>query len=147
MARFEFRRTGKADVTFCWPIYREAIEPLAVEFGAWDEAAQRRAIEATLDEEGASIMTANALQSGWLYVTESRHVIHLVHLYLLPELRNRGLGASFLQWMRDRSRRKGKALTVEVMKNSPARFLFERFGFRVTATSPHTLTMRLDHVA
>ncbi len=143
MIPFEFRPIATHDVAFCWPIYREVMELLGSELGPWNEAAQRREIETTLAEEGASILVTHDADSGWLHVTETRYVIHLTHLYLLPELRNHGLGGSFMKWMIDRARHKGKGFTLEVLKNSPARFLYERFGFGVIHTGPRTLTMEL----
>lgn len=143
MIPFEFRPIATRDVAFCWPIYREVMEPLYSELGAWNEAAQRREIETTLAEEGASMLVTRDADSGWLHVTETRHTIHLTHLYLLPELRNQGLGSSFMKWMIDRARNKSKGFTLEVLKNSPAHLLYDRFGFSVTHTGPRTLTMEL----
>ena len=144
MIAFEFRPIATRDIAFCWPIYREVMEPLGTELGAWNEAAQRREIETALAEEGASILVTHDADAGWLHVTETRHIIHLTHFYLLPELRNRGLGSSFMKWMIERARHKGKGFTLEVLKNSPARSLYERFDFAVTHTGPRTLTMKLN---
>lgn len=147
MIPFEFRPVAAPDLAFCWPIYREAMEPLETALGSWNDAARRREIEATLAEDGASILTADDADAGWLHVTETRHVIHLTHLYLRPDLRNRGLGSSFLKWMIDRARHKGKEFTLEVLSNSPARGLYERFGFGVTSTGRRTLGMKLNEAA
>jgi ribosomal protein S18 acetylase RimI-like enzyme len=142
MPAFEFRPTGKSDFAFCWPIYREAMEPLTAALGAWNEPAQRRLVEETLSDEGASILIAEKSDSGWLHVSETRFIIHLSHIYLEPAARNHGLGTKFMTWMNERAKRKDKDFTLELLKNNRARHLYERLGFRVTGTSGVKLTMQ-----
>ena len=141
MADFEFRRIQPQDITFCWSIYRDAMQPLTAELMQWNEASQRRGIEEALRDDDASILVAGDGDAGWLHVLETRRDIHLGHLYLAPQARNRGLGTKFLRWMGERARRKDKNFTLEVLKNNRARGLYERLGFRVIETSPLKFTM------
>lgn len=143
MLVFEFRRVGAPDIDYCWSLYSESMQPLALELKAWNETRQRRAIDEVLHEEGASILITEDSDAGWLYVTETRFDIHLGHFYLAQDRRGRGLGSGFLDWMGERARRKSKLLSVDVMKNSRARGLYERLGYRATATSGVTLRMEL----
>ena len=106
MPDFEFRRVQPQDVAFCWSIYRDAMQPLTIELMQWNEANQRRGIEEALGDEGASILVAGDADAGWLHVIETRRDIHLGHLYLAPQQRNRGLGTEFLRWMGERATRK-----------------------------------------
>jgi len=46
--------------------------------------------------------------------------------------------------MGERATRKGKNLTLEVLKNNRARGLYERLGFRVIKTSPLKYTMQFN---
>jgi len=142
MPDFEFRRVQPQDVAFCWSIYRDAMQPLTVELMQWNEANQRRGIEEALGDEGASILVAGDADAGWLHVIETRRDIHLGHLYLAPQQRNRGLGTEFLRWMGERATRKDKNFTLEVLKNNRARGLYERLGFRIIETSPLKHTMQ-----
>lgn len=144
MAIFEFRRIGAPDLEFCWSLYRDSMQPLALELQTWNEAKQRRAVEEALHEEGASILIAEDSDAGWLHVTETRFEIHLGHFYLAPERRGRGLGTGFLGWMGERAQRKNKQLSVDVMKNSRARGLYERLGYRPAGTSGATLRMEFN---
>ena len=144
MLEFSFRRVAPQDFAFCWSTYREAMKPLTVELMQWDEASQRRGIEEALADDDASILVADDVDAGWLHVLETRRDIHLGHLYLAPAQRNRGLGTKFLRWMGERATRKGKNLTLEVLKNNRARGLYERLGFRVIKTSPLKYTMQFN---
>ncbi len=144
MPDFEFRRVLPQDIPFCWSIYREAMKPLTAELMQWSEEAQRRGIEAALGDEDASILVSGNADAGWLHVVETRRDIHLGHLYLAPEHRNRGLGTSFLRWMGERAKRKDKSFTLEVLKNNRARGLYERLGFRIIESSPLKHTMQFS---
>ena len=144
MLEFGFRRATPQDFAFCWSTYREAMKPLTAELMQWDEASQQRGIKEALGDEDASILVAGDGDAGWLHVIETRRNIHLGHLYLAPAQRNRGLGTKFLRWMGERATRKGKNLTLEVLKNNRARGLYERLGFRVIKTSPLKYTMQFN---
>ncbi|HZQ01243.1 MAG TPA: GNAT family N-acetyltransferase [Reyranella sp.] len=144
MPDFEFRRTVAArDLAYCWPIYRDAMQPLIAELQSWNEAAERKFIEEIVADENSSLIVTAGEAAGWLHVDETRYEIFLSHLYLEPAARNRGLGTRFMRWMADRARRKRKAFTLEVLKNNRALVLCERLGFRTIGTSPFKLKMRL----
>jgi len=139
---FELRAAKASDFSFCWPLYRDAVQPLTEALMAWNEATQRRMVEQAVGGSDASILQTDKVDAGWLQVAETRHVVHLQHLYLLPEMRNRGLGTAFLNWMKERADRKRKDLTLEVMANSPARRLCDRLGFKALTTADNKISMR-----
>jgi GNAT superfamily N-acetyltransferase len=147
MLEFSFRPVAPLDFAFCWPIYRDAMQPLIAELTQWNETSQRRGIEEALADDDASILVCEGADAGWLHVIETRRDIHLGHLYLAPQARNHGLGTKFLRWMGERARRKEKNFTLEVLKNNRARALYERLGFRAIETSPLAFTMQFNHVA
>lgn len=141
---FVFRPAHSRDLDFCWPIYRDAMQPLTP---AWQEAAERRLISDAMSDSGTSIVRAPGAEAaegdaGWLQVAETRYVIHLAHLYLAPSMRNRGLGTAFLRWMCDRAERKRKEFTLDVMEANRARSLYERLKFRAFETSGPRIKMR-----
>jgi GNAT superfamily N-acetyltransferase len=143
MSLFDFRRVREGDFDFCWPLYRDALQPLSAGLFAWEDTIQQQRVQQALADEGASVLVTDGSDAGWLQCTETRFAIHLGHLYLAPERRNHGLGTGFLTWMSDRARRKGKDFTLDVMKNNPARALYERLGFKPVKTAAYTITLRL----
>jgi GNAT superfamily N-acetyltransferase len=147
MPDFEFRPIEPRDHSYCWSIYKEAIEPLASELKDWNDTTQRRVIDEALTDAGASILVRNRESQGWLHVDETRFEIHLGHLYLEPAARNQGLGSNFMRWMNDRARRKNKTFTIDVLKNNRARVLAERLGFRLVRTDGNKLRMKLQEGA
>jgi GNAT superfamily N-acetyltransferase len=139
---FEFRPAAKSDLGFCWPIYRDAMKPLTEAVGQWNEPAQHKIVEQAVADSGTSILQREQTDVGWLQVEETRHVVQLKQLFLLPAMRNLGLGTSFLTWMKERADRKRKDLTLEVLSNNPARRLYERLGFKTVTTADSKITMR-----
>src|ERR1700743_2147300 len=106
MSDFEFRPVRGSDFAFCWPLYRDFMQPLMVQLMPWNEAAQQKMIEQTLADSGASIFVVENSDAGWLSADETRFTIHLSHFYLTPERRDQGLGSKLLRWMSDRATRK-----------------------------------------
>jgi GNAT superfamily N-acetyltransferase len=139
---FNLRSAGKGDFAFCWPIYSDAVQPLMVAPLEWREPDQRRIVERALTHTGSSILRWDDSDAGWLHVEEARQIIQLKHLFLAPAMRSRGLGTTFLGWMKERADRKRKDLTAEILTDSRARHLFERLGFKAMAPAGHTVTMR-----
>jgi ribosomal protein S18 acetylase RimI-like enzyme len=139
---FELRPAKPSDLGFCWPIYRDSMKPLTEAVGPWNEAEQQKLIKEAVAEAGTSILRQHEDDAGWLQVEETRHLVHLQQLFVLPAMRNRGLGTSFLTWMKERAERKRKDLTLDVLANNPARRLYERLGFKVVTTANNKITMR-----
>jgi len=139
---FDLRPATPVDLAFCWPIYRDAMKPLTEAVGQWNETAQRSLVEQAVADSGTSILRREETDAGWLQVEETRHVVRLKQLFVLPAARNHGLGTSFLTWMKERAERKRKDLTLDVMTNNQARRLYERLGFKVVSTADGKITMR-----
>ncbi len=139
---FELRPSSSPDLAFCWPIYRDAAQPLTAALTQWNEAAERHAVEQAVKHAGTSILKAENADAGWLQVEETGGAVQLRHLYLAAERRNRGLGSAFLVWMKERADRKRKDLVLEVMTNNPALRLYERLGFKPLTTAGNKVTMR-----
>ena len=139
---FELRPAAKSDLGFCWPIYRDAMKPLTEALSPWNEPAQQKIVEEAITHAGTSIMRSNQADVGWLQVEETKNVVMLKQIFLLPTARNRGLGTSFLKWMQERADRKRKDLTLDVLNNNPARHLYDRLGFKIVTTAGTKITMR-----
>lgn len=139
---FDLRPAAKSDFAFCWPIYRDTLQPLLQPPAEWKEPDHRRIVEHALAHSGSSILRSEGTDAGWLHVEENGQVILLKHFLLVPTVRNRGIGTNFLTWMKERADRKRKDLNAELVANSQARQLLERLGFKAVSSSGHTMTMR-----
>src|SRR5207253_7664260 len=89
------------------------------------ELAHPRAEQLLIEQAGAPI--------GRLYIEERDAELWLIDIALLPERRGRGIGAALLQDLLAHGRALGKPVGLTVVKNSPARRLYERLGFVAVA--------------
>lgn len=55
----------------------------------------------------------------------------LEHFYIHPDYQGRGAGRKLLQHFLNQKQVQGKTVTLNVLQGSPARRLYERFGFQV----------------
>lgn len=67
--------------------------------------------------------------AGRLYVSRWSSEIRIVDIALLPEYRNRGIGAELLAALQSEASAAGKALTIHVERFNPALRLYDRLGF------------------
>ena len=140
---FELRSVSSDDFQFCWSLYRDLMKPLTMELlGSWNESGQSQMIEQSLADSGASIIVAGGSDIGWLRTEETEVEIYLGQLYVIPIMQNRGIGTAVVRQLCDKVSRKGKALTLEVMKNNRAQLLYQRLGFAVVGSSKYKLKMR-----
>jgi GNAT superfamily N-acetyltransferase len=139
---FELRPASSDDFQFCWSLYRDSMKPLTTELLEWNESSQRRTIEQSLTDIGTSIIVVSGSDIGWLQIGETGEELYLGQIYIAPAMQNRGIGTEIVRQLCEKAYQKGKALTLEVMKNNRARLLYERLGFSTPGSSKYKLNMR-----
>lgn len=70
---------------------------------------------------------------GRLYVDYREDEIHIIDIAILPEFRGRGIGASLMYQLIDKSETRGVPLRLRVQPDRPARIWYERLGFNLIA--------------
>jgi len=70
---------------------------------------------------------------GHLCIEHRPHEIRLVDVALIPEHRNRGVGALLIQQVQEQSAAARRPLRLQVIRFNRAAGLFERMGFRRTS--------------
>ena len=66
---------------------------------------------------------------GRLYVDERADELRVIDIALMPEFRQQGIGAYYMQSILDRAAASGRAVGIHVEKNNPAMRLYDRLGF------------------
>ena len=133
-------RTGDAE--FAWRLYAEAMEPLCAAYSPWLAAEQRARFDALYRPEETSIVMRDGAPVGGLAAREGAAEIALLQFFLAPEHRRRGLGSTILLTLLEAWDRSGRPVTLGVLKNNPARSLYERLGFEAGGESGIKLVMR-----
>lgn len=138
------RPAGPADFAFAWRVYRETMRPLTEAVMPWDAAGQRGVVRRALAAGTAEVVEDAGARVGWLQVREDEESLGLVHIYLAPGARGRGLGSALLARLAARADAAGKPVCLTVLRHNRARRLYGRLGFRVTGGIGPELAMRRE---
>jgi ribosomal protein S18 acetylase RimI-like enzyme len=77
------------------------------------------------------VIELNGEPIGRLYLDERETRVHLIDIALLPDRRNGGIGTTILKSIQDYARGQSKGVDIFVERFNPAKFLYDRLGFKV----------------
>jgi len=66
-----------------------------------------------------------------------------VDISLLPEYRNRGIGAALIHTLIETAMAEGQAVKLQVLRMNPAQHLYQRLGFVVTGQDEMYIQMEI----
>ena len=92
--------------------------------------------------EDVRIISVDGKDAGWLQAAELPAEIRLQKFFISPQFQRAGIGSEVLSKLLVAWRSTGKRVVLRVLKNNPARRLYERLGFSVTAEEDVTFRMR-----
>ena len=94
--------------------------------------------------ENALIITKSDNRIGLLKYLETNDTIEILQIQVLPEYQGIGIGKYVLhQWI-EKAKNVNKRLTLKVLKDNPARRLYEQLGFCVVGEEAEELVMSLS---
>ena len=108
----------------------------------WDEAEQRSIFATQWKREEVRIISVDGNDAGWLQIAELPAEIRLQKFFISPEHQRAGIGSEILSRLLATWRPTGKKIVLRVLKNNPARRLYERLGFSVIAEAGVVFRMR-----
>jgi ribosomal protein S18 acetylase RimI-like enzyme len=136
------RRATPADFDMARRLYLVTMKPVTAELMTWDENKQSTGFAEQWKLEDVQIITVEGHSVGWLQAAETPSEIFLQQLFVSPEYQGRGIGSKVLHTLLKSWERTGKPVVLTVLKNNPARRLYERHGFAVVAEVGVKLQMR-----
>ena len=132
MARKPHLRQGSAQhYTFALELYLSTVRPYTEELMVWDELRQRDSFAAQWKPDEVQIVAVDGKDIGWLQVSETSTEMRLQQFFISPDHQRRGIGTEVLNSLVAIWKATGKPVVLTVLKNNPARRLYERFGFSV----------------
>jgi ribosomal protein S18 acetylase RimI-like enzyme len=90
------------------------------------------------------IITLDGQYVGWLEVCDTGPEIFLKQFYIMPTVQRRGIGTKVMQRLLAERQQTRKPIVLGVLKNNPARRLYERLGFSVVGETEMKYMMRRD---
>ena len=94
--------------------------------------------------EEVRIIIADGQDVGWIQEQVEDRTINLGSFYVMPAMQGRGIGTKVLDILLRRAADQSKAITLAVVKINPARYFYEKRGFRITHEDQHKFYMRAD---
>jgi N-acetylglutamate synthase-like GNAT family acetyltransferase len=126
---FTLRPATVDDIDFIYDLRFKTMKPFFDGTLGWNEAKER---EKAADElTNSEIVMIDKKSVGVIKVIPRADELHFHQMQILPEHQKGGIGAELLQRVIKRSEISNKPITLFVMKNTPAKRLYEQFGFSV----------------
>ena len=140
--RINLQQATAEHYDFALHLYLLTMRPYMQELMVWDEQEQRAIFAAQWKREEAKIISVDGKDVGWLQVAELPTEIRLQKFFVSPPYQRSGIGSEVLSNLLATWRPTRKKIVLRVLKNNPARRLYERLGFSVIADAGVTFRMR-----
>jgi predicted N-acetyltransferase YhbS len=127
------------DFSFCERTYFEPMRATIEKLGL-DEASHRANFVNRWQVDQVRIVMMNGEVIGWLQTAVTNDALFLAQLFVDTSRQQRGIGSRLMGILIEEATRENKAVTLGVVKTSPARRLYERL--RVTHEDQYKFYMR-----
>jgi ribosomal protein S18 acetylase RimI-like enzyme len=142
MSLVELRPARPEDYDFALRLYMETIKPYTIAFFEWVDQEQEARFAAQYRVDETVIISHSGADIGWFASRESDAETTLLQFYIAPAYQRQGIGSQVLQGLIEQWRLAGKPIALGVLKNNPARRLYERLGFRIIGENDIKFFMR-----
>lgn len=135
------RKATSADVPFLLTLRRETMEQHLAASGA-DISEDAHEARVMYQFECAQILTLKNTPVGLLKLRQSPEEWEIIQIQLSPMLHGKGFGRVILEQIIAEALTAGVSLKLSVLKENPAKRLYERLGFAVVGEDAHEFYMR-----
>jgi ribosomal protein S18 acetylase RimI-like enzyme len=91
--------------------------------------------------DGSYLVLYSKQKIGLLKCVETGDNIEIIQLQILPDYQGKGIGKYLLTQQADKATQLRKKLTLNVLKENPAKLLYERNGFTIVGEDEHEYHM------
>jgi ribosomal protein S18 acetylase RimI-like enzyme len=140
--KVQLRPARSEDYLFALGLYMELIRPYTIAFMKWVDEEQAARFAKLWWPEDTQIIAVDDCEVGWIEAVDEGAEIFLKQMYVAVSHQNQGIGSHVLRSFLDRWME--KPVKLGVLKNNPARCLYERLGFRVVAETEMKFLMRRE---
>jgi len=138
----DLRAARSEDYAFALGLYVETIKPYTVAFMPWVNAVENARFARLWAPADSRIITLDGQDIGWVEASDTGAEIFLKQFYLHPALQRQGIGTDVMR--RLIAEWQARPIVLTVLKNNPARRLYERLGFAVTGETDMKFMMRRE---
>lgn len=146
MRQVELREATEEDCRFLYALHCQALKPYVEQTWGWDEAWQHQYFRQRFDPSTRQIIQVGGDPIGSLSVEDRTYSLFIAYIALLPAYQGQGIGTQLIRHVLEEATQRGVPVTLTVLKVNPARTLYERLGFRITATDEQRYFMEAPAV-
>jgi ribosomal protein S18 acetylase RimI-like enzyme len=137
---YSLRSANISDVEFLFQLRIKTMKPFFKDTFGWNDTKER---EKAVDElNNTQIVIFDKKEIGVIKVLLKSNELHLHQIQILPEFQRKGFGAELIRQIIINSDDLQIPITLFVVKNTPAKRLYDRFGFVITDEYEHHYKMR-----
>jgi len=136
MADWEMRPASVADVEAVAELRAVVMRPDLERLGRYDEQRVRQRLRDEFAPAHTWVIEVGGAFAGCVALRPAADAHWLQHFYLAPHLQGSGVGAAVLRGLLEQCDRDGAVVRLNVLQGSPARRLYERYGFTVETEDP-----------
>ncbi len=129
---YTLRPSILADYDLVKELHHRAIGLYLAEGLGWSVADIDRSAERWFRGRSFQIVSSNGRDVGLLSIEDRGERIFLENILILPEYQGHGIGSAVVRDILTRASREGAVVVLLVLKNNPAKKLYDRLGFVVT---------------
>jgi ribosomal protein S18 acetylase RimI-like enzyme len=133
-----------AHYRFALDLYLSTMRPYTEQLMVWDDEKQQASFATLWELEEVRIVTLDGNDVGWLQLQESPTEVRLLQFFIAPDQQRNGIGTEVLRDLLADWQAMAKPIVLSVLKNNPARRLYERSGFSVVGDTDVKYEMKLD---
>lgn len=143
-SRILLRPGTLADDEFCFNVMKEALGGYIAQVWGWNEQFVREFHRDEFERSQPNIIVWDGRDIGTVEVVREKSEWVLTRFYLLPEFQGQGIGSVLMRQVILEAEEAGLPIRLRVLKNNPARRLYERFGFVVVDETEMNYVMRRE---
>lgn len=93
--------------------------------------------------DNAYVILKSNQRAGVLKYIETEHAIEILQIQVLPEYQGHGIGKYVIKDLIETAKASNKDMVLKVLKENPARYLYERMGFKTVDEDKYEFHMQL----
>ncbi|MHA7966546.1 GNAT family N-acetyltransferase [Paenibacillus sp. CAU 1782] len=111
--------------------------------GRFNDEKVRQRLRDSFDPEHTWIIKSDSEFIGCIAFKPASEGYLVEHFYIHPDYQGKGIGSQVLEYFLAQNYVLGKRVSLNVLQGSPARRLYERFGFKVDSEDPVDIFMSM----
>ncbi len=139
---YTLRPATRDDFAFMRDTKLDGMRPYVEATWGWDRQRQEDLFLQKFDPDRSQIVVMDGADAGYIQLEDHPEEMFLAGIYLTAASRRHGIGEAILRDLITVAAAREKPLTLRVLKVNPARHLYERVGFSVTAETDTHFLMR-----